>query len=80
MKKKKHNKLIVVAILAVLTIGDGVMGALFSKGYMRTMRIGPSFFRKMADYFIKRPWLTRLIGIVETAAGIWLGSNVRLQK
>jgi len=79
MKKKKDKNLIAIAIFAVLTIGDGIMGMLFPRGYMRTWKTGPSFMKKMADFFYKRQWLTRVIGIVETVFGIWAGSHIRIK-
>ncbi len=79
MKKRKNNNLIAIALFAVLTIGDGIMGILFPRGYMRTWRIGPSFMKKMVNFFYERQWLTRVIGVVETVLGIWAGSHVRIR-
>jgi hypothetical protein len=78
MCKNKNSR--VLALLAVLTIGDGIMGAVYTKEYMKQWRLGPKFMQKMAKYFLKHLIFTKVIAILETIAGFWIGSRVRANR
>ncbi|NLE00171.1 MAG: hypothetical protein GX640_09875 [Fibrobacter sp.] len=74
---KNDKKAVLLSCLAVLTIGDGIMGTVFTKEYMKVWRRGPVAFRNMADFCLDHLLLTKLIGVLETSLGFWIGSKVR---
>ena len=62
-------------LVGMLMIGDGVLAVLEPSRHARLWREGPATWEWMVDPFVKRPGLTRWLGAVEVAAGIWLASR-----
>jgi len=60
-----------------MTIGDGIMASLFTKDYVKQWRFGPVFLRNMSNFFLDHLVLTKIIGVLETGAGLWIGSKIR---
>ena len=58
--------------LAMLTIGDGVLGIVNPEGHVRLWKIGPSSFQKILEPFLEHQNMTRLAGAFEVGFGIWL--------
>jgi len=59
-------------ILAILTIGDGVLELISPREHSLLWEIGPEGIRKAARFFAENPSYTRLIGAAEIALGLWL--------
>lgn len=61
--------------IALVTIGDGVLAALFPARHAARWRVGPSPLRRAMSVFEERPGLTRAVGAVQVAAGIaWVST------
>ncbi|CAN5234567.1 hypothetical protein BH20ACT9_BH20ACT9_12970 [soil metagenome] len=57
-------------ILAMLMIGDGVVGALVPRRHVQRWQRGPRAWQQLMGVFATRPALTRLLAIVEVI-GAW---------
>lgn len=61
--------------VAIVTIGDGIVAALFPARHAARWVIGPAPLRRAMSVFVERPDLTRAIGVVQVAAGIsWVAA------
>jgi hypothetical protein len=57
---------------ACALIGDGVMGVVMPRRYLRDLEAGPKPLRRFLDQFARRPELTRAISISEVVLGAWI--------
>lgn len=57
---------------AMMMIGDGVLAMIAPREHIRLWQKGPVGFEKVLSRFEQRPGLTRTIGAIEAALGIWL--------
>ena len=57
-------------LLGVAMVGDGILTLLIPQRRMRRWQIGPRWFRSLAEFFARRPTLTRLAGAATAAAGV----------
>jgi len=67
----------VLESVAMIMIGDGVLGLLEPRRHVLLWRSGPRFWRKTLTPFARRPGLTQLFALAELGLGIWLGSRQR---
>lgn len=56
--------------MAIITIGDGVIAALFPARHAARWMIGPGPVRRVMSTFVEHPGLTRAVGVAQVAAGI----------
>ena len=56
------------ALLALLAIGDGVIGALAPERHMARWSSGPAAYEKAMRPFARHPRLTRALALVELSA------------
>ncbi len=63
-KRAKH-------FTAMVLIGDGVMALIHPQHDAKAWKKGPKFWRDAMQAMHKRPTLTRVVGAVQVAAGIW---------
>jgi hypothetical protein len=66
----------ILSLLAIMTIGEGIILILFSNKYLKAWLMGPRFFRNFISFFIDNPCIIRTIGVVETGFGLWIGSKI----
>lgn len=66
-----------VESLAMITIGDGVLGLLQPRRHISLWRSGPRVWRKTMIPFARRPELTRLFGLAALGVGVWVASRQR---
>ena len=62
-------------LLAMLIIGDGIIALLFPRRHCLLWKFGPQPYRDLMQEFAARPGMTRLLGAMEAALGIWLASE-----
>ena len=68
-------KVVIAESVAMVAIGDGVLGALFPVQHCTRWDIGPEPWRKCMRKFANHPQLTRTIGILQMVVGIaWAAS------
>jgi hypothetical protein len=60
---------------AILTVGDGIIEAIFPTGHSLLWKSGPARIRKVARFFAENPNLMRLLGAAQVAFGIWLAQR-----
>jgi hypothetical protein len=61
--------------VAILLIGDGVLGLLRPRGHCAVWRTRHAGWNSVVDWFAARPMLVRACGLAETAAGMWLAER-----
>ena len=59
-------------LLAMSTIGDGVLALIVPSSHVSLWLFGPQTMRKLNRWFVENPTYTRLGGIAEIGLGIWL--------
>ena len=62
--------------LAMLAVGDGVIGAALPRRHVRRWQSGPEWWRQTMQPFVDRPLLTRAVAAAEAAAGIWYAARL----
>jgi hypothetical protein len=65
----------ITEFLAMLLVGDGVLSAIDPERHCLLWEIGPEPCRKAMDEFATHPAVTRVLGALEAAAGIWIASR-----
>ena len=61
--------------IALVTIGDGVIAALFPARHAARWMIGPGPVRRVVSMFVEHPGLMRAVGVAQVAAGIaWVAT------
>ena len=60
---------------AILTVGDGIVEAIFPTEHSLLWEFGPARVRKVARFFAENPKLMRLLGTAQVAFGIWLAKR-----
>ena len=63
--------------LAMMMIGDGVLGVLEPHRHAALWRRGPGWWRAMIEPFVRHPEMTRWVGVGEVVLGVWLSSRQR---
>lgn len=64
-----------VETIAILLIGDGVVGASNPQRHARLWLAGPPGWRRAMALFVERPGFTRALSALEAGLGIWLASR-----
>lgn len=59
-------------LLAMSTIGDGVLALIVPSSHTSLWLFGPQTMRKLNRWFVENPTYTRLGGLAEIGLGIWL--------
>lgn len=59
-------------LVALMMIGDSVMGFVAPRRHMLLWRFGPKGYKKMVQGFAERPGLVRFLAAVEFGGGLWL--------
>jgi hypothetical protein len=62
-------------LAAMLMIGDGALAAVAPRRHMLVWREGPESWEHFVDAFAQRPAMTRVLGLIEVAAGFWLAGR-----
>lgn len=62
----------VLELVAILTIGDGVVGFIAPQRHSLLWRFGPESYRRVMEGFAARPGLVRALAAAEIAGGLWL--------
>jgi hypothetical protein len=61
--------------IALVTIGDGVIAALFPARHAARWMIGPAPVRRVVAMFVEHPGLMRAVGVAQVVAGIaWVAA------
>ncbi|MFI7493319.1 hypothetical protein ACH9D2_01145 [Kocuria sp. M4R2S49] len=61
--------------IALVTIGDGVIAALFPARHAARWMIGPGPVRRVMSVFVEHPGWLRAVGVVQVAVGIaWVAA------
>jgi hypothetical protein len=62
-------------LVALLMIGEGVVGTLYPEQYARMWATGPRGWREFIDWWADRPRLMRWMCGAELCAGLWLATR-----
>jgi hypothetical protein len=63
----------ILDVLAMLTVGDGLLWVVAPRRRGLLWLAGPASVRRLVEgATLERPWLARLIGGAQVAAGIWM--------
>lgn len=65
--------------LAMLLIGDGVLGLIDTHRHLRLWQQGPQAWRDVMEAFLRRPGVTRVISALEIAFGLLLAARQRVE-
>lgn len=69
------NSAQVKELLALMLVGEGVVGTLYPQRYTRLWKTGPRGWRDFVAWWSDRPALLRLICAAELGVGIWLADR-----
>jgi len=69
-------KVLIAESVAMMAIGDGVLGVLFPVQHATRWDIGPEPWRKYMRMYAEHPDLTRALSLVEIVAGIVCASRL----
>jgi len=58
-------------VAAIMMIGEGIVGALIPRRYMRLWDFGPKRYRKFIKASVKRPNLVRIASAAGAGVGVW---------
>ncbi|MCG3160756.1 MAG: hypothetical protein JMDDDDMK_01831 [Acidobacteria bacterium] len=70
MRGKRNNRF--MEVLAIGMIGEGIIGAIRPKRYLRLWRFGPKAYRNFISGFVNHPKATRAMCAAEAGLGVWL--------
>ena len=59
-------------LIAMLMVGDGVVGFVAPRRHMLLWKFGPEGYKKLVRGFAERPNLTRSLAAAEAGVGLWL--------
>jgi hypothetical protein len=59
----------------MMMIGDGALAVIDPKRHMRLWARGPHLWEMIMQPWVKRPEMTRCLGMLELMAGIWLAQQ-----
>ena len=63
----------IVDVLAVIAVGDGMLWVVAPRRRGLLWLAGPASVRRLVESVtVRRPWLARLIGGAQGAAGVWV--------
>lgn len=61
----------------MLMVGDGLLAVLEPRRHVKLWMDGPKLWRTTMMPFAKHPGMTRVLGSLELALGVWLASRQR---
>ena len=70
MRNKRNSRFL--EALAIGMIGEGIIGSIRPKRYMRLWRFGPKAYRNFIDALADHPQTPRLMCAAEAGLGVWL--------
>ncbi|WP_047865918.1 hypothetical protein [Rubrobacter aplysinae] len=59
-------------LVALLGIGEGVVGLVAPRRHMLLWKFGPEGYRRMMEGFAERPGLVRALAAAELGGGLWI--------
>lgn len=62
-------------LLAIMLIGEGVVGTLYPERYTRMWATGPGPWRDFIGWWAEQPDLVRLLCAAEVGTGLWLATR-----
>lgn len=62
----------IAELVAMLVVGDGVVGLVAPRRHSLLWRFGPQGYKVAMEAFAERPTLVRALAAVEVGAGLWL--------
>ena len=62
-------------LLALVLIGEGVVGMLNPVGHLRLWEMGPRPLRELVKWCEERPGLMRLVWAAQAGVGLWLATR-----
>ncbi|HEX4999358.1 MAG TPA: hypothetical protein VFY29_14115 [Terriglobia bacterium] len=62
-------------IVALTMIGDGLLSAVDPKRHVGLWRVGPRPLLRLTDRLLRKPGLTRILGVAAVAGGVWWASR-----
>ncbi|HKX32741.1 MAG TPA: hypothetical protein VJ302_33955 [Blastocatellia bacterium] len=69
MANKRNRRL--KELMAIWMIGEGIVGALRPRRYMRLWRFGPEPYRNLIDTLAEHQGTTRILCAAEAGVGLW---------
>jgi hypothetical protein len=69
---KKTQKRGIERWTGLIMVGDGLAGLIWPREYLRKLEVGPQVVNAVLETFAQRPTLTRVLCVVEVAAGAWI--------
>ncbi|MGP4032087.1 hypothetical protein [Pseudarthrobacter sp. 1C304] len=70
-------KVVLAESVAMMAIGDGVLGVVFPVQHSTRWEFGPEPWRKCMRMWAEHPGLTRAVSALQIAAGLVLASRLR---
>ena len=70
----------IIQLVALLMIGDGVLGSLKPRWHSLLWDIGPKPFRDLIENLAAHPANTRLLYALEVGVGVWLAAQQTPEK
>jgi hypothetical protein len=67
-------------LFALTLVGDGMLTAIDPGRHLGLWRYGPKSCIRAVDGLIRRPGLSRILGVAATAAGIWWASHQKPRR
>ena len=64
-----------IETLAMTIIGDSLLCVISPRRHVSLWASGPKWWQRAATPFVRRPGLTRALGTVGVAFGVWLASR-----
>jgi hypothetical protein len=61
--------------VGMMMIGDGLLSMTEPQRHCMLWKVGPAFCQDLMETFAEHPGMTRVMGGVELALGLWLASN-----
>ena len=63
--------------VAIVIIGDGVVGLTQPQRHTRLWRNGPRAYQEAMQTFIERPGMIQAVSLVQIALGLWFATRQR---
>lgn len=66
--------------LAIVLLGDAVIGLLNPRRHSRLWKNGPKSYREMMQFFIEHPNWLRALSVAELGLGYWLATRAEPKR
>jgi hypothetical protein len=67
-------------LVAMTLVGDGILTAIDPERHLKLWRFGPRACTRTIDALVRRPLLTRVLGVAATITGIWWASGQKSSR